>query len=355
MPEVLNETPDALAVFDPLEWASPLYAAQERYTRKPITPMHAVYTENKLTLWKTNSPKTSTKVPLLLIPALINRHYILDLSETNSLCKELSEKGYEVYLVDWGTPGAEDRWQTFAEVIQGPIDRMVRKITRLHKGQAPVLFGYCLGGILSMIYSSCFPERVAGLIAMTAPVDFSKAGYMALWTDKKHLDPQGLVAAMGNVPPELIQNGFVSLKPAQFLKKWRSAWQKQDSAAFLDAFFTVETWVNDNIPFPGNTWAEYIQWLYQENRLYHDELWIGAHHASLSKISCPVLSILAESDHIVPPESAQPLHDMAGAKDKTLLTLPGGHVGIIASGKIFPQLVESVDSWLDKRADVFTR
>lgn len=330
----------------------PLVQQAARYQREPVSPMHAVYRENKLTVWKSNSPEKSSKVPLLLVPALINRHYILDLSEDNSLVKSLSEAGYEVYLVDWGTPTAEDRWQTFSEVITGPMRRIVRKVTRL-AGRKPVLFGYCLGGILSNIYSACYPESVAGLIAMTAPVDFSKAGYMALWTRKEHLDPYGLVNAIGNVPPELIQNGFVSLKPAQSLKKWRSAWEKQDSASFLDAFFTLENWVNDNVPFPGGTWQEYIHWLYQDNRLLHNTLWIDNFHASLDNIQCPVLTVVAENDHIVPPDSALPLHTMAGSADKQVLSLPGGHVGIIASGKLFPKLVTGITEWLDERQAKF--
>ncbi len=339
---------------DPLLQAlPPLLQQAMSYERKPVTPMHAVYKENKLTVWKTNAPSTSKKVPLLLVPALINRHYILDLSETNSLCKALSEQGYEVYLVDWGVPQAEDRWQTFSEVITGPLHRIVRKVTRL-AGRKPVLFGYCLGGIVSNIFTTCFPDKVAGLVSMTAPVDFSKAGYMSLWTQAKHLDPYALVDAMGNVPPELIQNGFVSLKPAQSLQKWRSAWAKQDSAKFLDSFFTLEHWVNDNVPFPGGTWQEYIHWLYQDNRLHKDTLWIDEHHASLSNIQCPLLTIVANNDHIVPPDSAIPLHTNAGSQDKTLLELPGGHVGIIASGKLFPKLVSELSQWLEKREKSFT-
>jgi len=330
----------------------PLLQRSLTYQREPVTPMHAVYRENKLTIWKSNSPETSNKVPLLLIPALINRHYILDLSEQHSLVSALNEAGYEVYLVDWGTPSAEDRWQTFSEVITGPMRRMVRKVTRL-AGRKPVVFGYCLGGIMSNIYTACYPDTVAGLVAMTAPVDFSKAGYMALWTQKEHLDPYALVDAIGNLPPELIQNGFVSLKPAQSLKKWRSAWEKQDSASFLDAFFTLENWVNDNVPFPGGTWQEYIHWLYQDNRLFKNELWIDKYHAKLDNIHCPVLTIVADNDHIVPPASALPLHEMVGSADKQVLSLPGGHVGIIASGKLFPKLVQALTEWLDERQATF--
>lgn len=344
--------PGTLSADDPrLEALPPLFQHSVTYEREQVTPMHAVYRENKLTLWKVSaSPdsKQTGKVPLLLVPALINRQYILDLSETNSLCRSLSEAGYEVYLVDWGTASGEDRWQTFSDVITGPMRRLVRKVTRL-SGRKPVLFGYCLGGILSNIFTACYPEAVAGLIAMTAPVDFSKAGYMALWTRKDYLDPHSAVAAMGNLPPEMIQNGFVALKPAQFLKKWRTAWEKQDNQAFLDNFFTLENWVNDNVPFPGGTWQDYISWLYQDNRLYNNDLWIESHHASLSKITCPVLTIVADQDHIVPPDSALPLHQMVGSSDKQVLSLPGGHVGIIASGKVFPRLVSSMTEWLNER------
>lgn len=338
---------------DPLlEVMPPLLQHSLSYENEHATPMHTVYRENKLTVWKTNTPTGTDKVPVILVPALINRQYILDLSETNSLCKSLSEAGYEVYLVDWGTATGEDRWQTFSDVITGPMRRIVRKVTRL-SGRKPVLFGYCLGGILSNIFTSCYPDAVAGLVAMTAPVDFSKAGYMALWTSKQHLDPYAAVGALGNLPPEMIQNGFVALKPAQFLRKWRTAWEKQDNQDFLDNFFTLEQWVNDNVPFPGGTWQEYIHWLYQDNRLYRNELWIGSHHAKLENITCPVMTIVAEQDHIVPPDSALPLHQMAGSLDKQVLSLPGGHVGIIASSKLFPKLVKELTAWLDERHAVF--
>jgi polyhydroxyalkanoate synthase len=335
-----------------LKAMTPLQRKLATYERTYRTPMHVVYQENKLTVWKLDTPETSDKVPLLLIPALINRNYILDLSETNSVAKALAEKGYAVYLVDWGTATEEDRWMTLPELFHGPVRRIIRKVTR-HAGRKPALFGYCLGGIISNIYTSMYPDDVAGLISMVAPVDFSKAGIMAQWTAAKHLDSHQVVDALGNVPPEMVQNGFTVLKPAAFYRKWISAFEKQDDEAFLDNFLNLETWVNDNIPFPGGIWQEYIAWLYQDNRLFKDELWMGPRKASLSNITCPTLAILASNDHIVPPDAAQPLVDMVGSDDASAITLKGGHVGIIASNKLFPQLINSITEWLDARATRF--
>ena len=138
------------------------------------------------------------------------------------------------------------------------------------------------------------------------------------------------------------------------MKKWQNVWEKQDDDKFMELFLTLEYWVNDNIPFPGGIWQEYIKWLYQENRLYKDILVIGQHKASLSAIKCPLLTIVADADHIVPSDAAEPLHHLAGSEDKTLKHFNGGHVGVIVSLKLFPQLIATIGEWLEKHQNVST-
>lgn len=321
------------------------------YKREDVSKSTVLYQDNKVRVLKiVNNNVNPLKSPVLMIPAMINRYYILDLSETNSLCKELSEAGHQVYLLDWGEAGPEDRWQTFTDVFLGTLKRVVRKVS-LDAKEKPVLFGYCMGGTMSTIYTSIFQDDIKGLIGLTVPIDFSKAGTMAQWTERKNLNPYLAVEAMGNMPPEMTQNSFVALKPAKFWKKWDTAWKRQDDDKFMTPFLTLETWVNDNIPFPGGVWQEYITWLYQQNLLYKDELYIGSHKASLKNITCPLLTIIANDDHIVPIDSAEPLHTLAGSKDKTVKYFAGGHVGIVSSPKLFPQLAETVKTWLKEKTD----
>jgi len=330
---------------------SPLPEKMLSYQRKSVTPVEVIYSENKLRVLKANNLPETGKAPILMIPAMINRHYILDLNQENSLFKELSEQGFPIYLLDWGEATPEDRWQTFTDIFLRVLKRVVAKVTR-DAGQKPVLFGYCMGGTMASIYLSCFPDEASGLITLTAPFDFSRAGVMALWTDKKHLKPENLVDALGNVPPEMVQNGFVSLKPAKWLRKWETAWKKQDNEKFLSAFMDLENWVNDNVPFPGGVWQEYIKWLYQDNLFFKDELMIGNHHASLKRLKCPLLVLIANEDHIVPKECAEPLYEMAGSTDKTVKYFAGGHVGIISSPKLFPELRDTISVWLTDKANV---
>lgn len=328
--------------------STPLVKKMNEYKRSDISDFYVMYQENKARVLKVKSDVKATKAPVLLIPAMINRYYILDISKTNSLAKELSEDGHDVFVVDWGEAGPEDRWETFTDIFLGRLKRIVTKVTR-DAGEKPVLFGYCMGGTMSVIYASIFPDDIKGLIGLTVPINFHEAGVMAKWTSKKYLNPANLVDAMGNVPPDMTQNGFVSLKPSKWMKKWETAWRRQEDDKFMDSFLTLENWVNDNIPFPGGIWQEYITWLYQENRLYNDTLYVGKYKASLKNISCPLLTIVANEDHIVPRESADPLHELAGTSDKTIKHFAGGHVGIVSSSKLFPQLSSTVKSWLDEK------
>ncbi len=316
------------------------------YERKAVSELIPIYKENKVTVWKSTNEIKPGKAPVLMIPAMINRYYILDLSNDHSICKYLSDNGHPTYIIDWGEATAEDRWNTFTDIFLGTLKRIMTRVTR-DAGAKPVLFGYCMGGTMSSIYASCFPDEIQALIALTAPIDFHKAGVMSQWTSKQYLNPNNLIDAIGNIPPEMTQNGFVSLKPMKWMRKWETVWKKQDNEKFVESFLTLENWVNDNIPFPGGVWQEYISWLYQDNLLYNDKLYIGKHKASLKNISCPVLTLIAEEDHIVPKEAAEPLHDMAGSTKKTVKYFNGGHVGIVTSPKLFPQLTQSVGEWLE--------
>jgi len=330
---------------------SPLIEKSLNYKRESVSDLIPVYQENKLTVWKVNKPSQAGKAPILMIPAMINRYYIMDISKENSLCKAMSDNGSPVYIIDWGQATPEDRWITFTDIFLKTMKRVVSKVTN-DAGDKPVLFGYCMGGIISVIYASMFSDDIKGLIALTVPIDFHKAGVMAKWTDKKYLNTSNVVDALGNLPPDMIQNSFVALKPAKWVKKWETVWKKQDNEKFMDSFFTLENWVNDNIPFPGGIWQEYIQWLYQENRLFNDELFIGKYKASLKNIKTPLLTIIAQEDHIVPRESAEPLHALAGSDNKTVKYFSGGHVGIITSPKLFPQLSQTLHEWLKETIDV---
>src|ERR1700722_9662147 len=141
--------------------------------RPPVgtTPADVVHAENKWKLlrYRRSSP-AKLRTPVLFVPSLINRHYVLDLLPGKSFAEWLLAQGYDVYCIDWGTPGAEDKFLSFDEVADGYIGRAIRKACATSGAPKAHVLGYCMGGTLAAIHASAHPDRFASLVALAAPV-----------------------------------------------------------------------------------------------------------------------------------------------------------------------------------------
>jgi polyhydroxyalkanoate synthase len=275
--------------------------------------------------------------PVLLVPSLINRWYVLDLRRGASVVEALCRAGIDVYCLDWGVPEAEDRYLTWDDVVRR-LGRAVRRVGR-ETGRAAIgLLGYCMGGTLAAIHTALWPRTVSRLVNLAGPIDFSRAGRLAEMVHPAWFDADAIADA-GNVSAAQMQAGFAALRPTLALTKWVTAIDRvRPGTEAWEAFWALETWAADNIPFPAAAYRTYIRELYQENRLV-----AGTHHAlgrrvDLADIDCPRLTVVATRDEICPPEAALAL----GGGDS--ISIPGGHVGAVvgrqAVRSLYPALTE---------------
>ncbi len=315
------------------------------------TPKDVVYRENKASLYRYHSPVNPAKpVPVLIVYALINRLYILDLYPGRSFIQHLLGQGLAVYAVDWGTPGDEDRGIPFDYYIEGYLDRMVRKVMELSGATQISLFGYCMGGTLAAIYAALHPERVKNLVLLTTPIDFAEAGYLGQVVRDEHFPLDAVVDAYGNVPPWFMQAGFKLLNPIGDVVKYYNFIKHMHNDLFLENFFAMETWVNDNVPFPGAAYRKYIEDLYQENLLYRGLFEIDGKRVDLKKITANHLSIAASEDNICPPQSATCIKELISSQDNEAVVLPGGHVGVLIGGRALKTTWPRITDWLLQRS-----
>lgn len=315
------------------------------------TPSDVVHKENKWRLlrYRARRDGLAHKTPILLIPSLINRWYVLDLMPGKSFAEFLVSQGFDVYIIDWGTPTDEDRYLTFDDICDRYIGRAVRRCASLAGVEKIHILGYCLGGTLATIYAARRPEHVATLLPLATPVDFSDDGILATWVNNPSFDIDALVDATGLVPWPLMQAAFHMLKPTLNLSKTTYLLDRAWDDAFLDGFFAIETWSNDNVSFPGECYRYYIKALYQQNALIQGQLSISGQRVQLKDITCPMLLIGFEHDHIVPMPSTAPLMDAVCSKDKTFLRLGGGHVGAVVSRKASRTLWPQITTWFGER------
>jgi polyhydroxyalkanoate synthase subunit PhaC len=303
-----------------------------------VTPHSVVWTENKWRLLRFAPAQPRYATPIVMVPSLINRWYVLDLGPQRSLIEWLVAQGHEVFCIDWGTPGDEDRYLTWDDIAGRYIGRAVRIAARYGRSGQTHVLGYCLGGTLAVSYVAAFPEHVASLLALAAPIDFEHAGIMAQWTRTPTFDVAAILDAFGNVPWPLMQASFNMLRPTLRAAKMVGLLDRAWDDEFLEGFLATEHWGHDNVSFPGACYARYIEELYRGNRLITGGFSVMGRPAELHQITCPVLALAFADDHIVPLPSASPLVDRIASKDKQLVVQSGGHVGAVVSRKAADRL-----------------
>ena len=311
------------------------------------TPADVVHRENKWSLlrYRPRPEGPCHATPVLLVPSLINRHYVLDLLPGRSLVEYLIDRGHDVFIIDWGTPGDEDRYLTFDDICDRYLGRAIRKAARHAPDRRVHVLGYCLGGTLAAIHTAARPRHVASLVALATPIDFEDDGLLARWTRAPSFDIDALIDSAGNVPWPLMQASFYMLRPTVELAKLVSLLDRAWDDAFLDSFLAVEHWGHDNISFPGECYRRYVKELYRGNALVHDTFRLSGVPARLASITCPTLAVTFEHDHIVPPASAAVLLDLVGSADKQRIHLPGGHVNAVVSRKATGGLWPALSEW----------
>lgn len=319
------------------------------------TPKETIWTKNKARLYH-YYPEAEKKhrTPILIVYALINRPYILDLRPGNSFVEFLSQQGFDVYMLDWGIPGDEDADMALDDYVMDYIPRAARKVMKNSGTDEFTLFGYCMGGTMAAMYSSLFPEGLKNLILLTAPIDFTKAniGLYALFTNERYLGPERLADAFGNIPGRFIDDGNRMLKPVDnYIGSQVGMWQQIFEDKPMENWLAINKWVNDGIPFPGEAFKQWIRDFYQQNKLVEGEIELRGESVDLSEITVPLLAIAGEKDHICTPPQAEAAINQVSSRDKEFFLLSGGHVGILAGRDARRNLWPKVEEWLSARSE----
>lgn len=313
-----------------------------------VSPKEPVYTEDKLVLYRYDTPEgvTPEAVPLLIVYALVNRPYMTDIQEDRSTIKGLLATGQDVYLIDWGYPDQADRAITLDDYINGYIDRCVDHIREAHGVEKINILGICQGGAFSLMYTSMHQDKVNSLVTMVTPVDFKTPdNLLSAWVQNVDIDLA--VDTMGNVPGELLNWTFLSLKPFSLTgQKYVNMVDLLDDPDKVKNFLRMEKWIFDSPDQAGETFRQFIKDFYQRNGFINGGVMLAGQEVDLKNVTCPVLNIYALQDHLVPPDASRALKGLTGSSDYTELAFPGGHIGIYVSGKAQKEVTPAIGKWL---------
>lgn len=318
------------------------------------TPSEVVYEENKLELLHYDSlTEEQHDVPILIVYALINRPYILDLQPDRSVVRRLLENGFDVYLIDWGEPSNLDSSLTLHDYVNRYVDNCV-DVVRERSGQDSInVLGYCMGGTMSAMYAALHPEKVRNLGLMAAGLCFQNSGgVLELWGDEEYYSPDALTEAFGNAPGEFLDMGFSLMNPVENnVTKYVRLYDNLEDEDFVENFARMEKWLGDGVDVAGDTFVEFIEKIYQGNQLYNNELHLNGEHVNVGDIDMPVLQITGEYDHLIPPEASKPFNEIISSDDTEVFEHSTGHIGLSVSGSSHKKLWPDVADWFRERSN----
>jgi polyhydroxyalkanoate synthase len=283
--------------------------------------------------------------PVLFVPSLINRAYILDLSERRSLLRWMAaETGLRPLLVDWDKPGPDERRFTLTDYIAGPLEAALTQARLMSAGPIPVV-GYCMGGLLALALAARRAADISGLVLLATPWNFHAERVAQAESLARAVAAAGpLLETYGELPVDIIQAMFSALDPFLVTRKFiHFSQMDMDSQSALD-FVALEDWLNDGVPLSGPVAHECMGGWYGRNTP-HQNIWtVGGKNIVPQDIDIPSLVLVPQQDRIVPPASANALAEAlphAECRNPRL-----GHIGMVAASRAKPVIWEPMADWL---------
>lgn len=342
-----SEAPDATGGDDPVdEWARRAARFVEQLPRLTgvdvgVTESRTVHAENKLELRHYGGEGS----PLIVVYALVNRPYVLDLSAERSVVRAL-RSGSDVYLVDWGDPSPLDASLSLSDYVARYLDDCVDAV-RDRTGAAQVdLLGYCMGGTLATMYAALEPEKVRRLGQLAAPLAFDGAGgVLERWAAT--VDPETLADHRGLVPADALDACFRLLDPVEnYVTTYRRLLEHVDDDDYVERFGRVERWLRDGVDVPAAVFAEFVEACYRRDALRRGAMTLDGRQVDPSNLTMPVAQLVGADDALVPPASTRGFAPVVPGP-VTAFEADVGHVGLAVSGDAHRSLWPRVAAWFE--------
>ncbi|PLT35108.1 alpha/beta fold hydrolase [Bacillus sp. V5-8f] len=314
------------------------------------TPRNVVWKKNKATLWHYPAVQKKYDVPLFFVYSLFNRSYILDLAPGSSVIEGLVNAGYDVYLLDWGIPGYEDKDISIEDYVMDYIKKGVQRTLR-HSGANEVsVIGYCLGGTLAAIYAAIADEPIKNLAVATVPIDFGPATIPDKWAEglkNGSFNVDRFIDVYGVIPPQYVEGMFRAISSPIYYSPYVAFLTRATDDRFVEKWRRMDKWTKEHVPFTGEAFRQLNNDFFRDNKLVKGEFSVKGKVVNLGNIKANLLIVTSKNDHLVPEEQSLPMVELVSSEDKTYQLVQAGHVSLALTG----QFAKILDAWLRDRSN----
>lgn len=311
--------------------------------RRDLTYPPAVWAEGTTRLYDYGGDGAKG-LPVLLIPSLINRAYILDLSTRRSFVRWFADQGVWPFLLDWDAPGAAERRFTLTDYIRDRLEPALACVRSL-TGERPVVAGYCMGGLLAAALTQRRLRDVRGLALLATPWNFHAVrAEQARSIAALAIGWEGIMQALGELPVDLLQTMFAALDPQLAERKFTAFAALDPDTDQARDFVALEDWVNDGVPLAAPVARECLSGWYGANTAASRAWRVDGNVIDPAALDLPSLAVIPQNDRIVPPQSALALAD--AMPRAATLSPSAGHIGMMVGRGVDETVWRPILDWL---------
>jgi polyhydroxyalkanoate synthase len=317
------------------------------------TPFDVVHTHGKLQVRRYRPVDIAPRYPLpvLCVPPLMVKPFIFDLFPGRSLVRFLLDRGFDVYLLDFGEPDAADAYVTLDDYVLDWLPTACRVVRETSGSRELSTLGYCMGGLFVLMALGVRRDLgVRNLVTIGAPLDVSKMGLFAWMAKMAGGQVEFLSRRIGNVPGGLSSTVFRLLTPAKNVTRYADLFLNMWDREYVNGFDAMNRWVSEFIDYPQGAFLQFVHDFMQKNELVQGKMRFGGKVADLERVRVNLLAFAGRTDAIAPVAAVRAQLDALGSSDTTFRVVPGGHMGVFAGHSAPRHVWQPAAEWLASRS-----
>jgi polyhydroxyalkanoate synthase len=273
------------------------------------------------------------RVPLLMVPPVINKFYIMDISPGRSMIEYFVRQGIQVFAISWRNPTAEQRnwgFDTYGQAILNALEA-VEKITETDRTH---LQASCSGGILAAMTAARLNaigegHRLAGLTLMVTVLDERKAGFAAAAIDEQVANIAiASSARKGYLDGRSLAEVFAWLRPTDLVwRYWVNNYVEGKSPAAFDVLF----WNADTTRMAAALHRDMVAMGLHNSLVTPGAVSMLGTPVDLNQLTTDAYVVAGFTDHISPWQACYRSARLLGIRNVRFVLSSSGHIASLVN------------------------